>query len=128
MEEDFDYQKYANVIQLKDNGYSWVVLGAMVVSNALTAGYIKSFGIIYNSVLDEFPDTSGSEAGLMMGLLVACRTTLAPFTCAMGIKFGSRISIMLGAILCFVGLILSYFCKSVWQLSLTLGGMMVYLY
>ncbi|KAL7638050.1 UNVERIFIED_CONTAM: hypothetical protein RMT77_011675 [Armadillidium vulgare] len=76
MEENFDYQKYANVIQLKDNGYSWVVLGAMVVSNALTAGYAKSFGIIYNSVLDEFPDTSGSEAGLMMGLLVACRTTL----------------------------------------------------
>ncbi|KAL7631009.1 UNVERIFIED_CONTAM: hypothetical protein RMT77_018703 [Armadillidium vulgare] len=124
MEEDFDYKKYGNVIQLKDKGYSWVVLGAMVVSNALTAGYLKSFGIICNSVLDEFPDTSGSEAGLMMGLLVACGTIPAPFTGALGIKFGSRISIMIGAILCFVGLSLSYFCTSVWQLSLMLGGMM----
>ncbi|KAL7638058.1 UNVERIFIED_CONTAM: hypothetical protein RMT77_011683 [Armadillidium vulgare] len=121
--EEGGNEKYNKAVQVKDCGYAWVVLGAMVLSNVLTAGYIKSFGIIYNSVIVQFPDTSGAEAGLMMGLLVGCRAILAPLAGALGVKFGSRISLILGTILCFVGLISSYFCTSVWQLSLTLGAM-----
>ncbi|RXG58618.1 hypothetical protein Avbf_08555 [Armadillidium vulgare] len=60
--EEGGCEKYNKAVQVKDCGYAWVVLGAMVLSNVLTAGYIKSFGIIYNSVIVQFPDTSGAEA------------------------------------------------------------------
>ncbi|RXG67278.1 hypothetical protein Avbf_09088 [Armadillidium vulgare] len=52
--EKEDYVKYTNAIQVKDCGYAWVILGAMLLSNILTAGYLKSFGIIYNSVIVHF--------------------------------------------------------------------------
>ncbi|KAL7638059.1 UNVERIFIED_CONTAM: hypothetical protein RMT77_011684 [Armadillidium vulgare] len=121
--EDIDPKAHTKAVQLKDCGYSWIVLGAMVLSNILTAGYVKSFGIICNSVLAEYPNTSGAEAGLLMGLLIGCRAILTPVAGALGVKFGSRIITIFGTILCSAGLISSYFCNSVWQLSLTLGAM-----
>ncbi|KAB7498362.1 Monocarboxylate transporter 6, partial [Armadillidium nasatum] len=120
---DVDLEKYIKAVCLKDGGYAWVVLVAMLVSNVLTAGYIKSFGMIYNSVLAEYPNTSGAEAGLMMGLLVGCRAMFAPIAGALGVRFGSRISLAVGTILCFSGLVSSYFCTSVIQLSFSLGAM-----
>ena len=56
--------------------YAWVILGAMFLSNVITAGYVKSFGLIYNAVAEVYPDSNGTMGGTMIGLLAGCRSCL----------------------------------------------------
>ena len=35
----------------------------------MVAGYVKSFGVTYTAILDYYPDTSATTAGLMLGFL-----------------------------------------------------------
>ena len=56
--------------------YAWVVIACMFLSNIVTAGYIKSFGIFYNEVVRAYPGTSEAAGGIIMALLAGCRCLL----------------------------------------------------
>ena len=59
--------------------YAWVVAALMWISNVCTAGYIKSFGITYNALLELYPDTSAGAGSIIVGLLAGCRSLLGWF-------------------------------------------------
>lgn len=109
---------------VRDKGYAWVVIAVMFLSNVITAGYIKSFGITYNAIAQAYPDTSTAAGGVLMALLAGCRSVLAPLVGAAVVHFGYRPVMMFGVMLCSTGLFSSYFCNSVPALAVTLGAMM----
>ncbi|XP_047737437.1 monocarboxylate transporter 1 isoform X2 [Hyalella azteca] len=110
--------------ELKDTGYAWLVLAVMFLSNVVTAGYIKSFGVIYNAVEIAYPDTSATAGGVVVALLSGCRNGLAPVVGAAAVQFGARPVMIFGIVLCSGGLFASFFCNSVATLAITLGAMM----
>ena len=59
--------------------YAWVILATVFTINTICAGYIKSFGILYMLILDQYPEASGPMGGLMMGLLNGCRGLLCQY-------------------------------------------------
>ncbi|KAF2346892.1 hypothetical protein FHG87_022353 [Trinorchestia longiramus] len=61
---------------VKDKGYAWVVVLVMFISNVVTAGYIKSFGILYNALKVAYPNTSGATGGIIIALLSGFRSVL----------------------------------------------------
>ncbi|KAB7496813.1 hypothetical protein Anas_09650 [Armadillidium nasatum] len=61
-------------VKIKDSSYGWVVVFSMFMSNIMTVGYVKAFGVIYNAILDVYPDATGTMAGLMVGLLAGFRS------------------------------------------------------
>lgn len=109
---------------VKDKGYAWVVIAVMFMSNMITAGYIKSFGITYNAIVQAYPGTSAAAGGVLMALLAGCRSLMAPLVGAAAVHFGYRPVMMFGVMLCSTGLFSSYFCNSVPALAVTLGAMM----
>uniref|UniRef100_A0A6A7G8J7 Monocarboxylate transporter 1-like n=2 Tax=Hirondellea gigas TaxID=1518452 RepID=A0A6A7G8J7_9CRUS len=109
---------------VKDRGYAWVIIAVMFLSNVVTAGYIKSFGVTFNAISEAYPGTTAASGGLLMALLAGCRSLLAPAVGAAAVQFGYRCVMMFGVLLCSTALFSSYFCPTVAWLSLTLGAMM----
>ncbi|XP_047737057.1 monocarboxylate transporter 2 isoform X2 [Hyalella azteca] len=96
----------------------------MFILNVITAGYMKSFGVIYNAIEIAYPHTSATAGGVMVALLSGCRNFLTPAFGAASVHFGARPVMMFGIVLCSGGLFASFFCESVASLALTLGAMM----
>ncbi|XP_018007035.1 monocarboxylate transporter 4 [Hyalella azteca] len=109
---------------VKDKGYAWVIIAVMWLSNVITAGYIKSFGITYNALKVAYPSISGAQGGIIIALLSGFRSVLAPLVGAAAVQFGYRPVMMLGVTFCSSALFMAYFCSTVPLLSLTLGAMM----
>ncbi|XP_018008790.1 monocarboxylate transporter 2 [Hyalella azteca] len=104
--------------------YAWLVVAVLFLANAITAGYMRSFGVIYNAVEIAYPDTSATAGGAVVALLSGCRNILAPAMGAAAVQFGARLVMICGIFLCSVGLFASFFCNSVDTLAITLGAMM----
>ncbi|XP_068216747.1 monocarboxylate transporter 2-like [Palaemon carinicauda] len=107
----------------RDEGYGWVVVLAAFTINAIVAGYMKSFGIIIAPIKEKFPDTTTTEAGLMMGLLNGCRGILAPVTGAFSVMVGHRLCTIIGSILTATGLLLAIPGISPLYLAFTIGAL-----
>ncbi|KAB7495899.1 Monocarboxylate transporter 12-B [Armadillidium nasatum] len=101
--------------------YAWIILTSIFVSTVLTQGYVHNFGIVTSAVMDFYPDSSGAMAGVILGLLSAARSVLAPFIGTLANKIGLRKSMCFGAFLYAAALFISFFCTSMAQLSVTLG-------
>ncbi|KAB7505347.1 Monocarboxylate transporter 12 [Armadillidium nasatum] len=110
-------------LKIRDEGYAWVVLGAMFSTNLIMFGYNRSFGILATAMLDAYPDSSGITISLIVGLLSGCRNLFAPVIGTMSNKFGLRRSLFFGSTLYFVALVASFFCTTMTQLGFTLGAM-----
>ncbi|RXG68081.1 Monocarboxylate transporter 14 [Armadillidium vulgare] len=106
-------------LKIRDEGYAWVVLGAMFSINLIMFGYNRSFGILATAMLDAYPDSSGITISLIVGLLSGCRNLFAPVIGTLSNKFGLRRSFSQGIIQCCqVILVPQYFEK---KLSLANG-------
>ncbi|KAB7495892.1 Monocarboxylate transporter 14 [Armadillidium nasatum] len=142
-----EISKFSTTLQLRDSGYAWLVLCAIFLNTVLIHGYLHSFGILSSAVMDYYPDSSGTMAGIIMGLLSFSRNVkesidelradilklrqmvkidlkqlnISPFVGTLANKIGIRKSMCFGAFLYATGLFVSFFCTSVIQLSVTLG-------
>ncbi|XP_069188042.1 monocarboxylate transporter 2 isoform X1 [Procambarus clarkii] len=109
--------------RVQDEGYAWLVAGMVFSVNLVTAGYVKSFGILYILVLDYFPDISGAAAGWVVGLLVGCRGLLSPVMGALTVAVGPRVCVLAGTLLAAGGLLLAVPAFSIFYMAFTLGGL-----
>lgn len=64
--------------------YAWVVALVVFTINAIVAGYVKSFGLLFVYIIDYYPDASGAATGLVVGLLVGCRGLLGKYCFCVG--------------------------------------------
>ncbi|CAL4097809.1 unnamed protein product, partial [Meganyctiphanes norvegica] len=106
----------------KDEGYGWVVVGAVFIINVIVAGYIKSFGLLLLAIQEYFPDASNLAMGLVMSLLNGCRGLTAPMMGAITVLIGARTCVVIGAILTSSGLLLAVFSTNMIHIAFTIGA------
>lgn len=104
-----------------DGGYGWlVVFGAFSVQFWVT-GLVKSYGVLYVEILENFPQASAAVASWIPAILSALCLVLAPVSSALSQRFSCRLVVFIGGIFCALGLALSYFATNLVHLFFTFG-------
>lgn len=104
-----------------DGGYGWfIVFGAFSVQ-FWVAGLVKSYGVLYVEIMENFPSTSATVASWIPAILSALCLALAPLSSALCQKFSCRTVVFIGGLFCAFGLTLSYFATSLLHLLFTFG-------
>ncbi|XP_068682739.1 monocarboxylate transporter 8-like [Montipora foliosa] len=115
----------------KDTLYSWVVCILSAVCNAVSLGFVLSFGILFPELIDYFEETRERAAFVGSATLgmVWFASPLAGYLCD---RFSCRITTFLGGLLCASGLVTTSFVQSLthmyftYSLILGLGACFIY--
>ncbi|XP_055598633.1 uncharacterized protein LOC129748152 isoform X2 [Uranotaenia lowii] len=104
-----------------DGGYGWfIVFGAFCVQ-FWVAGLVKSYGVLFVEIMENFPNASATTASWIPAILSALCLVLAPVSSALCQRFSPRIVVIIGGVFCAMGLTLSYFATSLIHLLFTFG-------
>ncbi|EAT33471.1 AAEL014258-PA [Aedes aegypti] len=104
-----------------DGGYGWVIVFGAFSVQFWVAGLVKSYGVLYVEILENFPDSSATTASWIPAILSALCLALAPVSSALCQRFSPRIVVIIGGVFCALGLTMSYFATSLYHLLLTFG-------
>jgi MFS family permease len=111
----------AEIFVPPDGGYGWLI--AFGAFNALfwTAGMIKSYGVIFDTILETFPESSVTLAAWIPASMTTLALALAPIASALCQKFNCRNVTLAGALFCSFGIALSSLAQNVETLFITFG-------
>ena len=104
-----------------DGGYGWMVALGAFICLFWCAGVIKSYGVIFNSILTTFSNTSVSLASWIPASMTSFALAMAPFASALCQKYNCRYVTMMGSLICALGLVLSSQVPNMESLFVTLG-------
>ena len=104
-----------------DGGYGWFVALGAFIALFWTAGMVKSYGVIFDSILLTYKNASVSLAAWIPGSMTTFALATAPVTSALCQKFNCRWVTMAGSLLCFSGIVLSSFAPTIEVLFVTFG-------
>ncbi|XP_072025398.1 monocarboxylate transporter 13-like [Amphiura filiformis] len=100
--------------------WRWVIPFAAMFTGIFTWGIMLTYGLVFNSIQNEFNGTSAST-GWVGSLALASACLGSPITSALLIYLPYRILVLGGSLLCTASLVCSSFVPSVHYLFLTYG-------
>ncbi|XP_035901209.1 uncharacterized protein LOC118507216 [Anopheles stephensi] len=104
-----------------DGGYGWIIVFGAFSVQFWVAGLVKSYGVLYVEIMENFPNASATTASWIPAILSALCLVLAPLSSALCQRFSCRIVVIIGGVFCGLGLTLSYFATSMYHLLFTFG-------
>ncbi|KAM5273350.1 monocarboxylate transporter 6 [Ctenodactylus gundi] len=108
------------VLEHADGSWSWMVLVASLVTQALTISFPICIGVFFNDLQRDF-QASNSETSWFPSILGAMLNCGGPLCSILVGRFGCRVTMMLGGMLASLGLVAGSFSRSLSQLFLTAG-------
>ncbi|XP_013014854.1 monocarboxylate transporter 2 [Cavia porcellus] len=103
-----------------DGGWGWVVVGAAFISIGFSYAFPKAVTVFFKDIQEIF-STSYSEIAWISSIMLAVMYAGGPISSILVNKYGSRPVVMVGGLLCCLGMILASFSNSVVQLYITVG-------
>lgn len=103
-----------------DGGWGWVVVGAAFISIGFSYAFPKAVTVFFKDIQEIF-NTSYSEVAWISSIMLAVMYAGGPVSSILVNKYGSRPVVIVGGLLCCVGMILASFSSSVLQLYITVG-------
>lgn len=103
-----------------DGGWGWVVVGASFISIGFSYAFPKAVTVFFKEIQHIF-HASYSEIAWISSIMLAVMYAGGPISSILVNNYGCRPVVMMGGLLCSVGMILASYSNSVVQLYLTIG-------
>ncbi|CAJ1057224.1 monocarboxylate transporter 2 [Xyrichtys novacula] len=103
-----------------DGGHAWFILLSCFLVFGLTFGVIKSFGVFYVEIHQYF-ETTATETSWITAIAVATIHVIAPVASALSARYSHRSVVMVGGLICSLGVMLGSFSRNLIELYLTVG-------
>ncbi|OXB68120.1 hypothetical protein ASZ78_014581 [Callipepla squamata] len=103
-----------------DGGWGWVVVFGAFISIGFAYAFPKGIAIFYKEIQDFF-DTSYSEIAWVSSIMLATTYGAGPISSILVNRYGSRPVVILGGLLCGIGMVSAAFCTSIVQLYICVG-------
>lgn len=105
-----------------DSVHSWLTAGACALSGFFALAPLRSFGVLFVAIMQEF-GANREEASWTLMMLGGARVLSGVLAGPLAHRFTARPVILLGTIISSGGVMLAYFATNMWSLHLTLGMM-----
>ncbi|XP_047643046.1 monocarboxylate transporter 2 [Phacochoerus africanus] len=103
-----------------DGGWGWVVVGASFISIGFSYAFPKAVTVFFKEIQQIF-NTTYSEIAWISSIMLAVMYAGGPISSVLVNKYGSRPVVMVGGLLCCLGMVTASFSTSVLELYLTMG-------
>ncbi|XP_036961756.1 monocarboxylate transporter 2 [Acanthopagrus latus] len=103
-----------------DGGYAWFILLSCFLVFGLTFGVIKAFGVFYVAIHQYF-ETTATGTSWITSIAVATIHVIAPVASALSARYSHRSVVILGGLICSIGVVLGAFACNLIELYLTVG-------
>ncbi|XP_070686850.1 monocarboxylate transporter 13 [Pempheris klunzingeri] len=103
-----------------DGGYAWFILLSCFMVFALTFGVIKSFGVFYVEIHKYF-ETTATGTSWITSIAVATIHIVAPVASALSARYSHRSVVIMGGLICSLGVVFGAFANNLVELYLTVG-------
>lgn len=103
-----------------DGGYAWFVLLSCFLIFGLTFGVIKSFGVFYVEIHQYF-ETTATETSWITSIALATIHFAAPVSSALSAHYSHRSVVIMGGLICSIGVMFGAFARNLIELYLTVG-------
>ena len=98
-----------------DQGYAWIIMGAVFVSSLLQASHISTGTLLYQAMLDRY-GFSATEAGWIISSSASIRLLSSPLVGLLLQRFSNRAIAMAGGFVFSAGYVLTAFATNIWML------------
>lgn len=103
-----------------DGGWGWVVVCASFISIGFSYAFPKAVTVFFNDIQNIFQTTS-SQIAWISSIMLAVMYAGGPISSVLVNNYGSRPVVIVGGLLCCIGMVLASFSNSVIELYLTVG-------
>ncbi|XP_060127309.1 monocarboxylate transporter 2-like [Zootoca vivipara] len=103
-----------------DGGWGWAVVFGAFISIGFSYAFPKGIAIFFKEIQDFF-GTSYSEIAWVSSIMLAATYGGGPISSILVNRYGSRPVVIMGGLLCGIGMVSASFCTSILQLYLCAG-------